>query len=196
MNIDSFDAKDFLPYYLTEDQKIGLAQAMKTFPKKSNIFTSLLQDQILQGDCWDKAPIVDVVTGQSDRVRVMLLSNSCDIDPSNKRDLPVSITYAPVIDFDLYRKMLEKQGVDVVSIEAKLNAIREQKITNLFFVPSGNIDRDGIVLLDRVLSIPYSYFAGLTDKIKLASLNQFGHFLLAFKLSIHFCRLHEGIARG
>ena len=52
---------------------------MKDFSGKSNIYTQALQGEILQGDCWENLPYFDV-TGQRQDLKVMLLSNSCDID--------------------------------------------------------------------------------------------------------------------
>ena len=58
MNIDTFNYKDFLPYYLTADQKIGLANAMKNFSGRSQLYTNYFQDDVLQGDYWEKMPLV------------------------------------------------------------------------------------------------------------------------------------------
>ncbi|MDH0745774.1 hypothetical protein N5D61_05400 [Pseudomonas sp. GD03842] len=197
MNIDQFDYKDFLPYYLTEEQRIGLASALKDFSDKTNLYTSVFQGETLQGDLWSKSPLMDFPSGQIKQARVLVLSNSCDISPDNKRDLPVYITYAPVIGLAGYVQVLEKHGLDMGAIQAKVEAIRAQKITSMLFLPSGQgMDQDGVALLDRTTSIPYKAFDGHLEKAKLTSLTQVGHYLLSFKLSIHFCRMHEAIARG
>lgn len=197
MNIDNFSYKDFLPYYLTEDQKKGLANAMKDFSGRSQLYTQNFQDEALQGDYWEKMPYMDFDSGRKEKIKVLILSNSCDIDPSNSRDLPVYITYAPIIGLALYERHLLAKGLDQKSVAAKIEAISTQKITSMIFLPaSTEIADDSVALLDRAISVPYKSFQAETEKRKIASLNQFGHYLLSFKLSIHYCRMHEGITRG
>jgi len=197
MNIDRFDYKDFLPYYLTEEQRIGLAGALKDFSDKTNLYTSEFSAEVLQGDVWGQSPLMDFSTGQIKSVRVLVLSNSCDISPDNKRELPVYITYAPIIGLTAFVGALGKAGIDEKSIKSKVQSIQEQKITSMLFLPMGQgMDEEGIALLDRATSIPYKAFDGHEKKGKLTSLSQIGHYLLSFKLAIHFCRMHEGIARG
>lgn len=197
MNIDKFDYKDFLPHYLTEEQKVSLALALRDFSEKTNLYTSEFQHEVLQGDLWGKSPLMDFGSGKFKPTRILVLSNSCDISPENKRDMPVHITYAPVIGLKAYTAALEKSDIDHKVIASKIQSIREQKITGMFFLPAGQgVEEDGIALLDRTTSIPYKIFDGSDEKTKLASLSQVGHYLLTFKLSIHFCRLQEAIPRG
>lgn len=196
MDIDRFSVKDFLPFYLTEDQKVGLADAVKDFSGKSNIYTQALQDEVLQGDCWQNVPFIDI-TGRSGLLNVMLLSNSCDIDQGNDRDLPVNVTYAPLVELSKYEAALEAAKVPEAKLREKVAAIRAQKITSLIYLPAllpGAVER--IVQLDKAMSVPYKVFEGQADKRKLFSLNQLGFYLLSFKLSIHFCRMHERVDRG
>jgi hypothetical protein len=196
MNIDDFAYKDFLPYYLTAEQKSGLAAAMKDFSQRSQLYTSKYPADTLQGDYWEKVPFRDF-SGRRENIKVVILSNSCDIDPTNSRDFPVHMTYAPVIGLALFERSLSGRGMDRKKVDEKLDAIRNQRITNMIYLPSsGEVDEESVVLLDRATSIPYKAFVEETDKRKVTSLNQLGHYLLSFKLSIHFCRIHEGLARG
>lgn len=196
MNIDNFSYKDFLPHYLTADQKTELAAAMKAFSERSQLYTDKFHGETFQGDYWEKVPYMDY-SGKREKVRVVILSNSCDIDPSNKRDFPVYMTYAPVMGFALYAAALTSRKMDAKVVAKKMEAIRLQKITNMLFLPAGvGVDDECIVLLDRAVSIPYRVFAEEQEKRKITSLNQIGHYLLSFKLSIHFCRIHEGLVRG
>lgn len=197
MNIDRFDYKDFLPYYLTAEQKIGLAGALRDFSEKTNLYTTDFAGETLQGDLWGQTPLMDFPSGKIRSVRVLVISNSCDVSPDNKRELPIYITYAPVIGLAGYASVLEKSGVDVDAIKSKIQSIREQKITSMLFLPVGHgMDEEGVALLDKVTSIPYKAFDNHAEKTKLTSLSQMGHYLLSFKLAIHFCRMHEAIARG
>lgn len=196
MDIDHFKVKDFLPFYLTEDQKIGLADAVKDFSGKSNIYTQALQDQVLQGDCWHNVPFIDI-TGRRGLVNAMLLSNSCDIDQDNGRDMPVHVTYAPLIDLAKYEVALQKAEVPEAKLREKLAAIRGQKITSLIYLPAllpGSVER--VVMLEKAMSVPFKVFEAQAEKQKMFSLNQLGFYLLSFKLSIHFCRMHERVDRG
>ena len=197
MNIDGLDYKDFLPYYLTEKQKIGLGAALKDFSEKTNLYSADFPGEVLQGDLWGRSPLMDFASGQIKNARVLVISNSCDISPENKRELPVYITYAPVIGLAGYAKVLEASGLDKAAIDMKIDAVRTQKVTSMLFLPVGQgMDEEGVALLDRTTSIPYKSFDGHAEKTKLTSLSQVGHYLLSFKLSIHFCRIQEAIARG
>lgn len=197
MNIEGFNYKDFLPYYLTAEQKNGLASAMRDFSGRSHIYTSHFSGETLQGDYWEKMPFMDFNTGKKDKLKVLVLSNSCDIDASNSRDFPIHMTYAPIISMSLYEQLLVKLGHDSKVIAGKVEAIKGQKITSMIFLPaSAEVESDGIALLDRAISVPFKAFLAEKEKRKIVSLNQFGHYLLSFKLSIHFCRIHEGIVRG
>lgn len=141
-------------------------------------------------------PYIDYASGESTTLKAVLLSNSCDIDPNNHRDFPIQITCAPLISLAKYEAALKaREGLDEAAISGKLSAIRKQHITNMIFFPSGHLlEEDCIAMLDRALSLPYKLFFERKER-KLFTLNQLGHYLLSFKLSVHFCRLQEGIAR-
>ena len=107
------------------------------------------------------------------------------------------MTYAPIIGLASYEQLLLKTGLDAKVVAGKIEAIKSQKITSMIFLPaSPEVETDSIALLDRAISVPYKTFTAEQEKKKVTSLNQFGHYLLSFKLSIHFCRMHEAIARG
>ena len=75
--------------------------------------------------------------------------------------------------------------------------IRDRHITNLIYLPAsveGTVD--SVVMLDMASSIPYKAFEAQAEKRKIRSLNQLGFYLFSFKLSIHFCRMHEAVYRG
>lgn len=195
MDISGFNYKDFLPYYLTDDQKRGLAVALKDYSGRSNIFTQAFPDELFQGDCWEGIPHI-TLSGRKENIQAIILSNTCDISQENVRHVPVHVSYAPLIGLDAYEKMLlsklpEREAKD------KIGAIKAQHITNLLYLPAsvqGTVD--SIAMLDMVSSIPFKAFEAQADKRKVRSLNQLGFYLLSFKLSIHFCRMHEGVYRG
>lgn len=197
MDISGFKVEEFLPYYLTAEQKQGLAKAFTGFTNKSNLYTAKISDKFLQGDCCEGVQYYDYGTGASAFVKAILLSNSCDIDPDNPREFPVQITFVPLISLAKYEAALGRvAGLIPTAITAKVQAIRDQQITNLIYFPAGAVlEEDCIAPLDRVASMPYQMFSS-RKPAKLFTLNQLGHYLLSFKLSVHFCRLHEGIVRG
>lgn len=195
--MEEFRNNNAFPYYLTEHERTELAAALRTFSDKSNLYTFQFPGDVLQGDCFDKIPFYDYTRQKLDFVRVVVLSNSCDIDPSNKRDVPVAITYAPVIRLADYKDALLRAGVASGAVSSKVAEIKRQSITSMLFLPaSQSIADECVALLDRVFSIPYSAFVEHSQKTKQFSLNQLGHYLFCFKLSVHYCRLHEAISRG
>ncbi|UQB80339.1 hypothetical protein KI429_05965 [Pseudomonas shirazica] len=195
MDIAGFDYKDFLPYYLTEDQKRGLAAALKDFSGRSNIFTQGLQAEVLQGDCWEGVPHI-TLSGRRENIQAIILSNSCDIDQANVRHTPVYVSYAPLLDLAAYERLLLAK-LPEKEVHTKIAAIKAQHITNLIYLPAsveGTVD--SVVMLDMASSIPYKAFEAQAEKRKIRSLNQLGFYLFSFKLSIHFCRMHEAVYRG
>ncbi|MCO3998560.1 hypothetical protein QOT20_18815 [Pseudomonas aeruginosa] len=69
MDIDTFKVEDFFPYYLTQEQKTGLADAFRQFSPDSNIYTDLFAAEILQGDCWENLPYFDYNSSQTRKVK-------------------------------------------------------------------------------------------------------------------------------
>jgi hypothetical protein len=91
---------------------------------------------------------------------------------------------------------LANTGASHERISAKLDAIRKQHVTNLFYVPSGSgLETDHVVLLDDVHTMPAEVFAAERGT-KIFTLNQAGFYLFIIKLSLHFCRFHENLLRA
>lgn len=195
MDIAGFDLKDFLPYYLTDEQKRGLASALKDFSGRSNIFTQEFQAEVFQGDCWEGVPHI-TLSGRKDNIQAIILSNTCDMDQSNVRHIPIHVSYAPLIDLAAYEQLLLAK-LPEKDVKGKIAAIKAQHMTNILYLPAsveGTVD--SVAMLDMVSSIPYKAFEAQTEKRKVRTLNQLGFYLLSFKLSIHFCRMHEAVYRG
>ncbi|WP_200389681.1 hypothetical protein [Thiocapsa imhoffii] len=102
MAITAENIKDHIPYYLTQEAKEGLTKALKDFPDKINYYTGKCQDELLQGDGWFGFKVINLETMQQRVIKGIILSNSCDINQDNKRDLPESIVFAPIIPLTLY----------------------------------------------------------------------------------------------
>jgi hypothetical protein len=154
------------------------------------------QQEMLQGDGWQRLQLRNFETGERIFINGVVLSNTCDVSPDNQRDLPVRIIFAPLIPLAAYVSMLEKAGVQKVSIDSKVDAIRRQKVTSLFYTPTGSgLTSEHIVVLDDVHSMPAAVYESDKSNGKIFTLSQAGFYLLILKLSIHFCRFHENVAR-
>ncbi len=202
MEITLDSIKDQIPYYLTEQQKEGLLKALNNFLKdpirETDYYDSYgHKDELLQGDSWTKLQIRNFDTGEKGEILGIILSNTCDVTPDNKRDLPTKITFAPLIPLPAYVELLEKTGIDPDKIKNKIISIKEQKVTNIFFLPASSVlQRDYIALFDELHTMPSKVFELEKNKSKVFTLGYFGFYLFIFKLSIHFCRFHENVTRN
>jgi hypothetical protein len=135
----------------------------------------------------------DTKVGQA---QVMLLSNTCDVSPDNKRFFPSSLSYVPIFSLDRYLEVLRKR-YEPERVNSHERDIRNQLITQIFFLPkSGKLFADSLVFLDRTqfASSDSVDRTRLTDR-RLYTLNDFGAWLFALKLSIHFCRFRDKVDR-
>lgn len=191
-----------IPYYLTaQDQQILLSE-LKSISEGRNVdyflgnhnndFTSCR----LQGDGWRGFEIFNFETGEKRSLRGLIISNSCDIDTKNQRDIAAKVIFAPLVKLSAYVSVLEKNGVSGDRLTSKIESIKNQKTTNIFYLPpSGTITDEYIVRLDDIYSMPVSAHESNPDKEKLFTLSNTGFYMLIFKLSIHFCRLQERVQR-
>jgi hypothetical protein len=191
------EIRDHLPRYLTAGQQAELVRQLRDFENR-NYYTSLFGDELLQGDGWSGVEILNFTDGNRDKIRGILLSNSCDISSSNPRDFPPKIVFAPLVRFDdLARALQNVPGLQPEKFDSKIIAIRQQRVSSLFFLPQGNgLEVDHVAILDDLHSIPLAAFSREAKKTKLFTLGQMGFYLFLMKLSFHFCRFQEGITRS
>lgn len=186
-----------IPHYLTEEAKLGLVKALRAFPADIGYYSTLWPNDLLQGDCWTKFHLFNFSTGERATVRGIILSNSCDVSPDNPRDLPPRIVFAPLMRLKDFVALLKRMSVKQSKIDQIVVSIRNQDITNIFYLPSGAVlDDEYIARLDDVHSMPVKYFLDQGDKRKLSTLSQVGFYLFLFKLSVHFCRFQENVDRA
>jgi len=197
MEITPETIKDHLPYYLTQEAKIGIVQELQKFPDNLQYYLQgQYEEEMLQGDGWRQLHLRNFETGEKALVNGVVLSNTCDVAPENKRELPVNVVFAPLVPLSAYQGLLANAGLSEQSIKAKFEAIRKQRVTNLFYVPAGSgLEADHIVLLDDVHTMPARALETRTST-KIFTLSQAGFYLFILKLSIHFCRFHENVARS
>jgi hypothetical protein len=196
MQITSESIKDQIPYYLSQKAKEHLAKALDNFPRQIDYYISLYPNETLQGDGWNSVDVIRFEDGARKLIKGLLLSNSCDIAPENKRDLPTKLSFASMVKLNRYQELLTSGGLDPEQIKAKVLAIKEQRVTSLVYLPKGSaLDDDYVALLDDIHTVPYQAFRARNEKKKLFTLSNVGFYLFVLKLSVHFCRLHEEIVR-
>jgi hypothetical protein len=194
-----------LPGYLTDETRKNLEVALKSFTQTSGIFEdpfiSFKNDYFLQGDIvkdipfpfWTKTQFIT-----HNAPRCMILSNTCDIDVNNPRDIPIDCLLAPILDLNKIALKLEESGASLQKISNVIRDIKQYKITNLFYLPidsEGNYDPHGsgyVAVLDKTFSLP-RHVLDISQHVR--SLNQFFSYLFTFKLSIHLCRFHDKVDR-
>ncbi|MEY3786919.1 MAG: hypothetical protein RLZ75_1126 [Pseudomonadota bacterium] len=197
MQITTESIQDQIPYYLTKEAKENLAKELNNFSEKTNYFTNRYQKEVLQGDGWLYLPVINPESGERKLIKGILISNSCDIDPENIRDLPIKVSFAPIIRLNQFEKLLLQEIAEPDRIKAKISSIKAQKITSLFYLPKGGkLEEEYVALLNDIHSIPYKKLIDEKDQSKLFTLNQIGFYIFLFKLSVHFCRFHENIDRS
>ncbi|MGB4812911.1 MAG: hypothetical protein WBP13_10605 [Methylophilaceae bacterium] len=195
MQVTSDSIKEQIPYYLTQKAKENLAKALDNFPRGIEYYINRYEDEVLQGDGWASISIINFDTAEKRLIKGILLTNSCDIAVDNKREFPVKLTFAPIIKLGSYVALLTSK-IDKKKIEDKIVAIKEQKITSVFYLPKGaGLEEDYIALLDDLHTVPYSVFSSQENRKKIFTLGQVGFYLYLLKLSVHFCRFHEEIPR-
>ncbi len=184
-----------IPYYLTQESKENLVKALKAFPN-INYYINFYLTDMLQGDGWTNLEVIRFEDCTRKQIKGIILSNSCDISPENKRDFTPKLTFAPIIKLNNFAELLEKKGISTQRITNRLQDIREQRVTTMFYLPrGGSLDEEYVALLDDIHTMPFMAFDSNETKVKQFTLSQVGFYLFLLKLSVHFCRFHENLLR-
>ncbi len=200
MPIDPEQLKNQIPYYLTaEPAQKELVRNLEALSQgaTAGYYISAAREPnanvMLQGDGCRGFHLFSFDTGERRDVRGIVLSNSCDISKENDRPIAPKIIFAPIVKLTAIESRLKARGLEDQAIEDRISAMKRQSVTNIFFLPAGGpLDSDHVVLFDDVHSMPSSFQQGVQ---RLFTLSMAGFYLFAFKLSIHFCRLHENVDR-
>lgn len=200
--IDS-DLEKFIPKFLPEGEQDDLFSDLKQITKgdflatyKNFYHTYGTQRELYldQGDCIDNLPIFNLPNTTSKEGKGFILSNVCDVNTDNLRPIPMRILYAPILQLEKYKLQLkEKGGYDDEKIKAKIDIIRKQQVTNLFYIPQGDgIDYEGIVPLDHILSIPRTSLTPENIRShRLFQLSRTAWYIFLIKITYHFARTNE-----
>lgn len=194
------EIRRFLPTYLSQGSDTAFLEEIKHFLKSGShpFYTEALRDKgfIFQGDGLDGLLIINLPDTATKRGVGMVLSNSCDINPSNDGLFDASLCYAPIFSLPAYLAALRKEFAEE-RVAAHERDLRNQSITQIFFLPKGGkLANDAIVFLDRIVSIANDTVK--RDNLPVArlfTLSDFGAWLLTLKLSIHLCRIRDKVDR-
>lgn len=201
MTFDADALRQQIPYYLTAApaQKVLVTELNKLIegadrgyfiPASYDGYTA----EMLQGDIWRGFQIFSFNSGKVSEARGIVLSNSCDVSAENARVLPPKVTFAPIVKLSKIVERFEKHGLDSEKIASRLTDIKAQKVTNMFYLPAdGLLDEDYVALLDDLHSMPLEVHRKTAKKQ--FTLSMAGFYLFIFKLSVHFCRMHENVNR-
>ena len=203
MQFDAESLQQQIPYYLTaEDQRV-LIDELRAISQggRADYILSPHQDSfkrtMLQGDGWRGFQLFLFDSGERHFIKGLVLSNSCDVDPGNSRDIPTRVIFAPLVRLSAYENLLRLSGVEEQRLGDKVAAIQAQKTTDMFFIPAGGaLNEDYVVCFDDVHSMPMAAHAQAKDREKLFTLSNTGFYMLVLKLSVHFCRLQENVNRN
>jgi hypothetical protein len=200
LDLDSL--QHHIPYYLTSEDRQVLVRELRTISKGGEANYLLepyydgFKEEMLQGDGWRAFQLFKFETGERRFVQGLVLSNSCDVEPGNARDVPARVIFAPLVKLAAYEKLLRASAIDPQKLDSKIAEIRAQKTTNMFFLPAGGaLDVDHIVRLDDTHSMPVGAHIASGEREKLFTLSNTGFYMLVLKLSVHFCRLQEKVNR-
>ncbi|MBZ4023745.1 hypothetical protein CKO11_14925 [Rhodobacter sp. TJ_12] len=112
MNLDAETLIQQIPYYLTaEDQKVLLDELTAisrggTAEYLLGAYRDSFKKVMLQGDGWRGFQLFLFETGERRSVRGIVLSNSCDVDPENPRDVPARVIFAPMVKLAAFKRLL------------------------------------------------------------------------------------------
>lgn len=201
------EVKKYLPQYLSLTAQQELFQELKQFPQNldQRIYTTQLaaQENLFQGDGVQNLLYINFPNTDIADVPGMILSNTCDIDPSNKRFMPLRIVYTPIFNLAKYEQSLIKNHVEtgrktIQSINSHIADIRKQYISHIFYLPKGGkLENDSIVFFDRLNNCPSdSIESQSVPERRIFTLSDYGFYLFLFKLSVHFTRIRDGVSRA
>lgn len=202
------ELEKLLPPELTDQKKgrlrDGLVQFSDPFNLQDKFYTDFYlptsHNYFLQGDLIREMrfALFNKESGQYEKLYydALILSNTCDIDESNKRTLRKKVVLAKLITVDMFIESMRKMEIEnAVEI---LTHIKNQQYSNIIYLPTSRERRDYLVYLDDLSVVEKEEINALKEDMptnRIESLDYFGYYLLIFKLSYHLCRLPEETER-
>lgn len=200
----SEEIKRFLPQYLSSSSKKELFEQLDSFPTdgtKDTIYTSALRNDhhIFQGDGIDAVKYINFPDIRINEVKVLLLSNTCDMSVDNSRVNSCRIMYAPLLNYEKYANFIREQNpTNPTRVEDHLIALKKQYISQALYLPKGGgLEYDALVFFDQAISLPLNS-DNVTEIVKkrIFTLSNFGFYLFLLKMSINFTRIQERVDRN
>jgi hypothetical protein len=198
------DLKVYLPKYLSDESLDDLLEDIKKFVltgSNKDIYTTELENekQVFQGDALKSMPFITFPFDTTPvECKVLVLSNSCDINPENSRPFDSHLMYAPISRLAAYIERLQASDLNEQKLINHISDIKSQSVTQILYLPQheNGPDQDCIVFLDRICHCDNSFvnLESLKER-RLFSFSNYGFYLLLLKLSIHFTRIREKIDR-
>ena len=105
----------YLPRYLSLSAQEDLFEELKRFPENMDqrLYTINLtrEQQMYQGDGYRDLLFVNLPAREIGTCPGMIISNTCDIDPANRRFMSMRMVYAPIWSLQKYRQALHEDLV-------------------------------------------------------------------------------------
>lgn len=190
-----------LPPYLTAADKNELIAQIRDHvsnrQETANYFAVIpAATDPLQGDGWRGFTLIDFDSGQRQRVIGLVLSNTCDVQLSNRPGPDERIVFAPLLDLARYKQFLREAGEPEDRVDQLMVSVRRQEVNRIFYLPAvRGLVGESIVALDAIYSEPIRAL-DYDATNRCFSLSMFGWYMLLLKLSIHFTRMQETLNRN
>lgn len=200
--MDLDDIKLYLPKYLSPTSEQNLFEQLNQFPANidSRVYSENIRSQniLYQGDGIEGLLVTNLPRQDIRPENAMLLSNTCDMNPMNKKMFPGYMCYSPIFNLNKYKERLVSSNISSNQrIDQFMEEIKAQRISQILYLPYGaGLKEDSFIFFDRLSSCSLNFIK--TEQIagrKLFSLSNYGLYLFLFKLSIHFTRINEGTDR-
>ncbi|NLI74886.1 MAG: hypothetical protein GX442_00425 [Candidatus Riflebacteria bacterium] len=197
------DIRVYLPKFLSPEAERELFEGLRQFPEDlpARFYLSRMSEEpiVLQGDGLRGLQVINLPDPKVGEARVIVLSNTCDVDLANPRPFfPAHLCYCPIFDLAKYQRALVESGKFVdQQIASHLEEVRRQRITQVFHLPPApGIINESLVFLDRINSCANTALAreALREK-RIFTLGTFASWLFLLKLSIHFTRFTDKVNR-
>ena len=195
------EIKLFLPKYLSAENTNILLTELNKCPYNMDariyIAATELTDKILQGDGIDRVPVINLPDNAIREAAAMVVSNSCDNDPSNARLFASRLSYCPILRLNKYKERLLEEGREPRAVEDHISDIRKQKIAQIFYLPVGSgMDEERFIFFNNLISCDADHiYRSYGNNNRLFRLSDYGIYIFIFKLSVYFTRITEGIER-
>lgn len=197
-----------LPPDLSEQKKGRLREGLRQFTQQNisqdkfytDFYLPVSLNYFLQGDLIRELrfPTFNNATGQYQKLYfdALLISNTCDVDESNKNTVTKKVVLAKLIPLNLYVASLKELAVE--NAAEILTQIKNQQFSNILYLPPNKEKNEYLAYFDDLSTIDKEELNVLKEEIvlnRIESLDYFGYYLFIFKLSYHFCRLPEETER-